>query len=403
MGNTGSVSSDKLGTPETSAHQGTPRNLREVRDNAELDCSNLNLDTLSGVDFIRYHWVEILNLSDNQLLSIKELPKFGKKLRDIDLSRNPLEELSDGLFGLLALQQIKSSQCRLQGAINPQLGNLIGLVHIDLSNNQLTTIPVSISKLTLLSHLNISFNKLREIPRELGHCTNMKRLLLNHNDLKIIPKEIGKLIDLQLLNISDNFIESLPMEIYNLKNLTKLYMDFNGLIEIHHDIQKMTSLKELNVRGNQLTYLPSTIGKLNSLNILDVEENKFSEKYNTDDLSSFLEWLKEQDTSTKPLSPSLKKPKVQRVRTEIGMTSHEELALEAKKNKEAASKEFRMVAKQRNLLRFKGMERIVVRRMEASINSLNHGDSFLLDHQAVQSVYCWKGDLIYSLYYIYKY
>jgi Leucine-rich repeat (LRR) protein len=197
------------------------------------------------------------------------------------------------------------------------VGNLRQLRELNVSNNELVSLPTEIRVLKNLAILDCSFNLIRELPKgiyifiirkfdfnliniEISECSSLSKLILTKNDLTSIPKEIGNLNSLLLLNLADNFIELLPIEIGKLTNLTKLYVDHNDLFEISNQIGNLTKLKELNISANQLVDLPNSISNLINLHILDLNENNFdNNQYNTSDIDSFLIFMK-----NKPISNS---------------------------------------------------------------------------------------------------
>lgn len=73
-----------------------------------------------------------------------------------------------------------------------------------LDHNSLHRIDPAIGKLRLLSHLDISENQLTEIPPEIGMLVNLKCLLLFDNQLTALPTEIGHLFKLDFLGIDGN-------------------------------------------------------------------------------------------------------------------------------------------------------------------------------------------------------
>ena len=62
---------------------------------------------------------------------------------------------------------------------------------VDLSNNQLTTIPESISQLSNLTVVDLSGNQLTTIPESISQISNLTGLYLEDNPLKNPPREIA--------------------------------------------------------------------------------------------------------------------------------------------------------------------------------------------------------------------
>ncbi|ETO02339.1 hypothetical protein RFI_35097 [Reticulomyxa filosa] len=75
--------------------------------------------------------------------------------------------------------------CRLSGTIPKEIGNLVNLGYLFLSQNELTgTIPVEIGNLLYLVLLKLSQNKLTgTIPKEIENINGLQYLMLGNNKL----------------------------------------------------------------------------------------------------------------------------------------------------------------------------------------------------------------------------
>ena len=71
---------------------------------------------------------------------------------------------------------------------------LSALQTLDLSDNQLTTLPESIGKLTNLQELNLGYNQLTTLPESIGQLTNLQELYLYNTQLTTLPPEIEKML-----------------------------------------------------------------------------------------------------------------------------------------------------------------------------------------------------------------
>jgi internalin A len=102
--------------------------------------------------------------------------------------------------------------------------------------NQLTSLPPAIVKLTNLARLYLMRNRLASLPREIADLTNLTELYLEENRLTSLPPEIGKLTNLADLDLSGNQLTSLPPEIGKLTNLTQLGLHGNPRLNIPPEI-----------------------------------------------------------------------------------------------------------------------------------------------------------------------
>lgn len=93
-----------------------------------------------------------------------------------------------------------------------------------------------------------------EFPKELGNLKGLIRLDLSHNGLEEVPKEIGTLGELGRLYLSHNSLEEVPKEIGNLKRLTYLHLSNNLFTELPARIENLEKreLSEIDLRSNPL-------------------------------------------------------------------------------------------------------------------------------------------------------
>ena len=85
---------------------------------------------------------------------------------------------------------------------------------LDLSGNQLTSLPGEIGGITALYRLNLSNNLLRTLPVEIGKITSLGSLDLSNNLLRTLPVEMGNLASLrELMLIGNDQLREMPREI----------------------------------------------------------------------------------------------------------------------------------------------------------------------------------------------
>lgn len=146
--------------------------------------------------------------------------------------------------------------------------NLELVYRVNLSENNLKTIPEIIFKLRNLQELNVSENYLSELNR-LEELKNLQILNIGWNDFKTFPNEITKLKKLKKLDIWWNEIRTFPKSFYennvNIEelNLTSMsQFDFtNNLSKIH----RFKNLRLLNLGNNPIKKLNIEFNKLSNL------------------------------------------------------------------------------------------------------------------------------------------
>ena len=147
---------------------------------------------------------------------------------------------------------------------------------LDLSGNQLTSLPEWLGKLSGLQVLYLSGNQLTSLPESLGKLSGLQGLFLSGNQLTSLPESLGNLSDLQLLYLSGNQLTSLPESLGKLSALQSLILSDNQLTSLPESLGKLSGLQWLDLSGNQLTSLPESLGKLSGLQELDLSGNQLT-------------------------------------------------------------------------------------------------------------------------------
>lgn len=106
--------------------------------------------------------------------------------------------------------------------MDPSISNLTNLQVLDLSYNTIKEIPISISNLKELKVLNLSYNQISVIPKEVGYLGNsLRKLLLSKNSIQELPGEIMFLNRSLELDLSQNPLKN-PFAAWYKENPIKL-------------------------------------------------------------------------------------------------------------------------------------------------------------------------------------
>ncbi|XP_068635810.1 plant intracellular Ras-group-related LRR protein 5-like [Aristolochia californica] len=174
-----------------------------------------------------------------------------------------------------------ADELNLQGKLMDQiewlpqsLGKLSGITELNLSENRLMALPSNISGLKCLTKLDIHSNQLINLPEAIGELSSLVDLDLHANLLKSLPTSIGNLTNIVHLDLSSNQLSVLPETIGNLTRLKRLNVEINELGELPYTVGSWTSLIELRLDFNQLKALPEAIGKLENLELLSMHYNR---------------------------------------------------------------------------------------------------------------------------------
>ena len=142
-----------------------------------------------------------------------------------------------------------------------------------LDYNDLTELPREMS-FEHLTKLSLIGNQLTSLPLSMGELENLQELYLNENELVSLPDTITQQKRLTILNVVGNHIVSLPANIGELQLLRKLYADENELKQLPKTFGRLRSLEVLELGTNRLVQLPKNFGWLERLQVLNLSSNK---------------------------------------------------------------------------------------------------------------------------------
>ncbi|XP_066524378.1 p53-induced death domain-containing protein 1 isoform X2 [Hoplias malabaricus] len=217
----------------------------------------------------------------------ESLPERMKRLQCVRLGSEDEEALEGALKILPQLSQLRSLAIRghrfydacgdplpgLLTSLPPAISSLSLLVHLDLSFNRLSTLPSCVLSLSHLSELILCHNQLESLPEELGVLIHLQRLSVLGNKLVTLPPEVGMLLELQELDISFNLLENLPEELGQLQNLQSLELSNNKLERLPETLGSLQALRVLAIHSNELRSIPECIQSLPQLKRLDIRNN----------------------------------------------------------------------------------------------------------------------------------
>lgn len=203
-----------------------------------------------------------LSFYGNKLASIN-LAMFFAELCFLDLSNNQIETLPSGVFGLSNLFSLNVSRNKLRFISEKIIKSPI--VHLNLSDNPLERFPAVLP--TTLERLEAAYCGLTSIPMSILECCELIELDLSGNELTEIPL----IPELLFVNLSRNRFETFPFLSQRIQtvdiscnNLTRFHRDFQYPEMTHLDLSyneqlvkfpvgiSLDSLVSLSVRGTKL-------------------------------------------------------------------------------------------------------------------------------------------------------
>ncbi|MDX2322178.1 MAG: leucine-rich repeat-containing protein kinase family protein [Moritella sp.] len=147
---------------------------------------------------------------------------------------------------------------------------------LDLSNNQLTTLPKEIAQLTKLKILFASNNQFVTLPEVLGQCPNLEMLGFKSNQINQVPKS-SLPVKLRWLILTDNRLEVLPDSLGERPRLQKLALAGNCLTALPQTMSQCHNLELVRISANRLTECPEQLFGLPKLAWFAFSGNPFSQ------------------------------------------------------------------------------------------------------------------------------
>lgn len=188
-----------------------------------------------------YTYLEEVAISDSQYIlqankSISVILNYMQLLTnvtEVNLSTNQLESLPSRFFSMPNLQRLYLPSNQLKSL--PPIDKATGLQVLDLHRNHLTELPEGIEALTNLRTLDLEHNKLRSIPGVAFGClTRLDYLNLGSNLIRIVPPEIGYLEKLEHMQLKHNPVTNLPPHVYLQGNAaTRAFLRKVSTVDIH--------------------------------------------------------------------------------------------------------------------------------------------------------------------------
>ncbi len=238
-----------------------PMDLPDPSGLRELDLSGNKINEVIQ-EIVTYMNLELLDLSDNEMLSIDDnvldtLPK----LKYLYLEKNRLSSINTRTF--------KGMQ---------------SLIKLDLSHNMVEILDNNVfADMTRLTDLNLGSNELREIEDDafigLG---SVEFLTLSDNRLTTTPsRALEHARKLRTLSVDFNEIETIPTHAFkNLRELRQLSIESNSIVHVsefafyEQDSSDVPQLEILSLKSNRLNTVPTrALNHITNLISVDLSGN----------------------------------------------------------------------------------------------------------------------------------
>ncbi|XP_055629540.1 protein artichoke [Toxorhynchites rutilus septentrionalis] len=226
--------------------------------------------------------LEVLNLQDNRLLALHERSLSTlENLRELNLQGNRIEVLVDHLLDNNGnLEQFDASRNSIVEISPKAFRNSRSLQTLDLSSNKLRELPESLSGLSELREIDVSFNQISELtPSVLGSWRNLEELKVSNNKVNQLHQgSLRNLPLLQYMDLSSNELTTLEHgSLRNLPELQELVLADNKLAELKERVfEDLPNLQAVHLQQNNLQYIsPYSFYRSPSIVYLNLSTNQF--------------------------------------------------------------------------------------------------------------------------------
>jgi len=160
---------------------------------------------------------------------------------------------------------------------------------LDLSNNQLSTLPSDFTRLHKLRILFLSNNLFTVFPEVLAQCQSLTMIGFKNNQINYIAKDAIP-VQTRWLILTDNNLTQLPKSIGKCTQLEKFPLAGNQLTSLPEEMANCKNLALLRISANQLTALPEWLLTLPKLSWLAFSGNPFCKKIDDTLLLDGIDW-----------------------------------------------------------------------------------------------------------------
>ncbi|KFO23227.1 leucine-rich repeat-containing protein 40 isoform X1 [Fukomys damarensis] len=189
-----------------------PEGFEKLFSLEDLDLSDNRLTTVPG-SFSSLPRLMQLNLSSNQLKSLPAEISRMKKLKHLDCNSNLLETVPPELAGMESLELLYLRRNKLR--FLPEFLSCRLLKELHVGENQIEVLGAEhLKHLSSILVLDLRGNKLKSVPDEISLLQSLERLDLSNNDISSLPCSLGNL-HLKFLALEGNPLRTIRREIIN--------------------------------------------------------------------------------------------------------------------------------------------------------------------------------------------
>ncbi|OHS94676.1 hypothetical protein TRFO_39142 [Tritrichomonas foetus] len=236
-----------------------------------FEASNNQINKISKLFIKSTQNLSILNLEKNEITHLKDCFPEMTRLNVLVLDKNHIESIPKSLLQLKSAEQFSVSCNKLSGDFPPF--NMPKIRNLNLSFNNLTSLPDCFNGCTFLVDANFSFNKLNNLPQTIQSARKMMIMNLASNQFRKFPRALLSYPQLRTLILSNNLLNKIPNGVSSFMFLKTLDLSNNHFVNLPKSIENLRSLRTLSLSHNlleKIDLLPI------DLTLLDVSYNKLT-------------------------------------------------------------------------------------------------------------------------------
>ncbi|GJQ83774.1 Phlpp [Trypoxylus dichotomus] len=199
-----------------------------------------------------------LDLSDNNILTIPPEIKKLLNLRELVLDQNVISVLPATIWQLSCLSILRCAHNRL--ALPPDKFADMRAIVLNVSITSLTVTHPPV----LLKHMDVSYNEMETLPDWLSGCQELRSLFASNNNIKTLPDHLfcNEMPYLHTVQLAYNQIQYIPA-IQRKLPIQELFLQNNSLSLLPENFfRAIYNIKVLNVSNNRLCDLPKPLDVL---------------------------------------------------------------------------------------------------------------------------------------------
>jgi Leucine-rich repeat (LRR) protein len=252
--------------------------LDELDDTVFPDRSPHDVDADGCAEGNQFGGLEMIDLHGNLLSSIPTGLRRLERLTSLNLAHNKLDNAAfDVLSEMQSLKDLKLGNNSLSGNLPTSICALPHLETLDLQSNRLLGLPEAMRELVNLKFVNISGNQLTTLPMDALEGLPLIELDASSNLLIASLFPLGGANghpSLQVMNVANNSLAALTfLESLHLPRLRSLNVSNNHLTVLP-SVAGWTDLVTLAVGDNKIAQFPEGFTKLQKLRIVNFASNE---------------------------------------------------------------------------------------------------------------------------------